>query len=117
MTTTSNDLGMTDVQVACFSIISYVGEAKSCYMEALREARAGRFAEARACVDRGAERFVEGHGAHSALIAQEADTGDVPASLLLMHAETQLMDAESCKIYTLEFIQLYEELAELKGKE
>lgn len=114
MMTSDDDLQMDETQVACFSIISYVGEAKSCYMEALRAARKEEFAEARVLVEKGLAHFAEGHLVHGTLISREAATGDVPTSLLLMHAETQLMDAESCKTYTVEFIELREELARLR---
>lgn len=113
---TSSDGQMSEIQVACFSIISYVGNAKSCYMQALRVAKEGDFAQARKLVDQGVESYAEGHGAHAALITQEAQTGDVPASLLLMHAEAQLMDAESCKVYVTEYIRLYEQLEELSAR-
>lgn len=111
----SNDTDMNDTQVACFSIISFVGEAKSCYMEALREARKGEIEKARELVEKGSAHFNEGHNAHAVLIQREAATGDVPSSLLLMHAEAQLMDAESCKTYALEFIRLYEEIHALRA--
>lgn len=114
MMTMSSDVQMDETQIACFSIISYVGEAKSCYMEALRAARKGEFDQARTLVEQGSAHFAEGHQAHGTLITREAATGDVPTSLLLMHAEAQLMDAESCKTYTVEFIELHEELAVLR---
>lgn len=116
MRTMSSDGQMTDIQIACFSIISYVGDAKSCYMQALRAAKGGEYSKARELVDQGLRSYAEGHNAHAALITQEAQTGDVPSSLLLMHAEAQLMDAESCKVYVTEYINLYERVAELSGR-
>lgn len=106
----SSENGMDEIQLACFAIISRVGEAKSCYMEALRAARAGDFSHVDELVERGSALFVEGHNAHMSLIQREAAEDGVPASLLLMHAEAQLMDGESCKTYVKEFIEIYREL-------
>lgn len=111
----SNDTTMDEVQLACFDIIAHVGEAKSCYMEALRAARAGEFDRVDELIQKGSELFVEGHNTHMALIQREAETGDVPSSLMLMHAESQLMDGESCKTYVKEFIEVYRELGELRS--
>lgn len=105
---------MNDVQLACFDIIAHVGEAKSCYMEALRAARAGEFDCVGELMERGSELFVEGHNTHMALIQRDAESGDVPSSLMLMHAEAQLMDGESCKTYVKEFIEVYRELHALR---
>lgn len=111
--TMTNDAEMNEIQLACFSIISFVGDAKSCYMQAVREAKKGNLEAAHDLVTQGAKHFVEGHNAHMALVSREADTGDVPMSLILIHAEDQLMDAESCKTYALEFIALHEKLEEV----
>lgn len=115
MRTMTNDVDMDTVQLACFSIIAHVGEAKSRYMEALRAARAGDFSSVDELIQKGTECFVEGHNAHMELISQEAAEGDVPASLLLMHAEAQLMDGESCKTYVKELIEVYREIWALKA--
>lgn len=111
----TSEMEMNETQIACFSIISYVGEAKSCYMQAVREAKKGDLERARELVKQGSEHFVEGHNAHMSLIQREAETGDVPTSLILIHAEDQLMDAESCKTYALELISLHEEVNELRA--
>ncbi|MGM9613531.1 MAG: PTS lactose/cellobiose transporter subunit IIA [Butyricicoccus sp.] len=101
-----------DMESICFEIITCVGSAKSCFVESIGLAKEGKFEEARAKIAEGDSYFVEGHHAHADLIAKEADGQTVPLSMILMHAEDQLMSAETARIYALEFIELYERLSE-----
>ena len=50
----------------------------------------------------------EGHKSHTQLIQQEAAGEDVKLSLLLLHAEDQMMSAETIKIMVEEMIELYQ---------
>lgn len=54
--------------------------------------------------------FQEGHRSHASLIAKEAKGEVVEFSLLLVHAEDQLMSAEAFKILSEEFISVYERI-------
>ncbi|MGN1013743.1 MAG: PTS lactose/cellobiose transporter subunit IIA [Butyricicoccus sp.] len=99
-----------DMETICFQIITNVGSAKSCFIEAIGLAKEGKFDEAREHIADGDQFFLEGHHAHADLIAQEAGGDPVQMSLILTHAEDQLMSAETARIYALEFIELYEKL-------
>ena len=55
--------------------------------------------------------FAAGHDAHTGLLTQEAEGGAGSAvSLLILHAEDQLMSAEGFKTIALEFIDVYKRL-------
>ena len=101
---------MEGLELICFQIISTVGTARSLYIEAIQEAKAGNIEKARELVKEGEAVFVEGHKAHAGLIQQEASGEKVEVQLLLMHAEDQLMSAEAFKIIANEFIDLYEKV-------
>lgn len=101
---------MEGLELICFQIISTVGTARSLYIEAIQEAKAGNIEKARELVEEGEKVFVEGHKAHAGLIQQEASGEKVEVQLLLMHAEDQLMSAEAFKIIANEFIDLYEKI-------
>lgn len=101
---------MEDMELLCFKIISAVGEAKSDYIMAIELAKQGKYEEAQAQIEHGEECFVEGHRQHADLIAQEAGGDSVAVSLLLMHAEDQLMAAETTKLLALEIISLYQKV-------
>lgn len=125
----------TDIETICFQIISFVGAAKSAYIEAMHQAKAGNYEQAEALIAQGDEAFAEGHKVHLELLQSEAqsvvghtednvgaDAGagaDIQAGagvgagtpLLLVHAEDQLASAETVKVMALEIISLYKRLS------
>ncbi len=101
---------MEEMEMILFELISTVGTAKSCFMEALSEAKEGNFEKAKELIKDGDKVFVEGHHKHLSLIQQEASGKGVTFSLLLLHAEDQLMSAENVKILCEEVIELYRKI-------
>ena len=97
---------MEGIELVCFKMISALGAAKSSFMEAVQEARLGHFEEARRCIEEGDKYHAEGHEAHFGLLQQETSGEPVQLSLLLVHAEDQLMNAEFLKITAEEIIAL-----------
>ena len=51
--------------------------------------------------------YTRGHQVHASLIQQEASGEKVEVVLLLMHAEDQLMAAETTKLLATKLINLY----------
>lgn len=98
---------MEDMELLCFKIISSVGEAKSDYISAIEAAKKGDFKKAEELIAHGEQVFINGHTAHAGLIAKEAGGEKTEVCLLLMHAEDQLMSAETIKILANEIIDLY----------
>lgn len=101
---------MEGLELVSFQIISTVGMARSMYIEAIQSAKAGNFEEAQAKIEEGQSYFLQGHHAHFELVQQEADElkPNVNVSLLLMHAEDQLMSAETFGILAQEFVDIYQ---------
>lgn len=104
------------LEMICFKIISNVGSARSSYIEAIQKAKKGDFDGARACIEEGQKQFLVGHEAHFELIQKEAQGEAVGGSLILVHAEDQLMSAEGFKIIAEEMIAGYERITELEKK-
>ena len=98
---------MEDMELICFKIISAVGEAKSDYISALEAAKKGEFEKAEELIKHGDSCYLNGHKQHGELIAQEASGQKTEICLLLMHAEDQLMAAETIKLLVVELIALY----------
>lgn len=98
---------MEGLELICFEIISSVGMARSLFIEAIQEAKEGNFEEAEKKIEEGNESFTQGHHAHAKLIQQEASGEACGMTLLLTHAEDQLMSAEAFKILSQEFVDLY----------
>lgn len=101
---------MEGLELICFEIISSVGMARSLFIEAIQEAKEGNFEEAAKKIEEGNESFTQGHHAHAKLIQQEASGEPTAMTLLLTHAEDQLMSAEAFKILSQEFVDLYKEI-------
>lgn len=108
---------MEGLELTAFEIISAVGTARSSYIEAIQKAKAGDFDGAKQMITEGDDMFVQGHHAHAKLLQVEAENGQGSAvSLIILHAEDQLMSAEGFKTIALEFIDLYQRLEKLEKK-
>ncbi|MGL5172512.1 MAG: PTS lactose/cellobiose transporter subunit IIA [Olsenella sp.] len=108
---TASDDDMSPMEEACFQIIASVGMAKSNYIKAIQVAKDGKLDEARKLVEEGNEAYLQGHEVHMGLLQEDAATiGSIHVSLLLVHSEDQLIQAETFRVIALDFIDLYERL-------
>ena len=105
---------MENMELICFQIISNVGMAKSAYVEAIQLAEKGDFDTAGTRMKEGKEFFVKGHEEHAGLIQKEAAGEKTNVSLLLMHAEDQLMSAETIELMANTAIRNLARIAELE---
>ena len=101
---------MDELELVAFQIISNVGMAKSLAMEAIREARNNNYDEAEKKIEEAKGFLLEGHHAHSGLIHKEANGERLEFSLIIMHAEDQLMSAETIKDIAIELIEMNKEI-------
>lgn len=101
---------MEQMELYCFQIISAVGEAKSLFIEAMQNARSGNRENAEGCIKDGNDKLIMGHKIHASLIQKEAKGEQLDICLLLIHAEDQLMNAETCKLQAEEFLYVYERM-------
>lgn len=101
---------MDGIELIAFKIISTVGTARSLYIEAIQAAKHNDFKKAEDLIKEGEAVFVEGHHAHAELVQKEAAGEATTLSLLLVHAEDQLMSAEGFKIVAEEFIDVYKRI-------
>jgi PTS system cellobiose-specific IIA component len=99
-----------------FEIISNVGTAKSCFIEAIQEAKKGNIKLARERIEEGNVSFVAGHKVHHRMLEKEMGGSPVPISLIVLHAEDQIMAADSFKTIANSFIDLYEQMRQLQTK-
>ncbi|MCE4052203.1 PTS lactose/cellobiose transporter subunit IIA [Bacillus sp. Au-Bac7] len=104
---------MQGTELVSFQIISSVGTARSMYIEAIQEAKTGNFEKAAQLIEEGENLFIQGHHAHKELVTKEANGESVEFTLLLMHAEDQMMSTESFKIVAEEFISVHQKLEKL----
>ena len=104
---TEEQLQETITEIA-FEIIANVGTARGMYIEAIQEAKAGNFDQAAQLLKDGKEAFVEGHHGHADLLEWQGQGLTWKTNIYLMHAEDQLMSAETLKIVCDELIDMLE---------
>lgn len=97
---------MEGLELICFKIIAGVGAARSCFIEAMQTARKGDYEKAEQLIKDGEKEFINAHQAHGELIMNEANGVKTEVTLLLLHAEDQIMSAETIKIIALEMIDM-----------
>lgn len=107
---------MEGLELIAFQIISSVGTARSCYIEAIQAAKKGDYEEAAKMIEEGDAAFIEGHDAHAGLLQKEASGEGNTVNLLILHAEDQLMSEEAFKTIALEFIDAYKRIEALEKK-
>lgn len=93
-----------------FEIIANVGTARGMYVEAVQEAKKGNFDRARELVAEGKEIFAQGHHAHADVLTMSGAGVKLPMNIFLMHAEDQLMAADSFETIAAELIEVHEKL-------
>ncbi len=105
-----------EMETSCFGIITYVGTARSCFINAIQCAKKGDFQEADALISQGDEAYTQGHHIHADLLTLDANGKLEHGGLILMHAEDQLMSAEGFKIIAEELIASYEQIDALEKR-
>lgn len=103
-------------------MISAAGTARSKYIEAIKAAKAQDLEKAEALVKEGGDCFSMAHDIHAEFLsAASADltarTGAAGVNLILVHAEDQMMCAETFRLVTEEFIDVYKNMQNQKGME
>jgi len=101
---------MEGLELMSFQIISNVGNSKSLAMEAISEVREGNYELARKKLSECGSFMTEAHHVHMQLIQKEANGDKIDFSLILMHAEDQMMSAETIIALARELVEMYIEL-------
>lgn len=100
-----------EMQMKAFEMIAIVGSAKSYFIESMEMAKEKRFDEAKKSIEEGRGLKNQAHQVHFDLIQLEAQGVDLPFSLILMHAEDQLLTSEVFQTMAEELLLLREELS------
>ncbi len=105
---------MENMELTCFQIISNAGMAKSSFIAAIRSAQNGNYEEAEKQMKEGSDSLINGHAVHAGLIQNEAAGTPTQLSLLLIHAEDQMMSAELTELMAQTLIAQQKQIQELK---
>ena len=102
---------MFDLEETVMGLIINAGMSRSLCFEALRQARAGQFAEADDLLRQAAEAANAAHGVQTRLIEADEGEGKIPVTLILVHAQDHLMTAMLAQELVTELIELHRKLA------
>ena len=97
-----------ETQMMAFQLIGFAGDAFSHFFQAIDAAKKADYEEA--------ERLIQAHDAQTDLLSAEADGKDLAYSILMVHAQDHLTMALMYERLASEFISVYKEMNELKGK-
>lgn len=106
----TQDSEMNRSQEVAFEIITNAGSAKSLYIEIVNQCQNKNFDKIDEMMKEAETCLVEAHHAHFDLVQQEIHGNPVEFSLILVHAEDQLMNAETMKFMAEKFVQLYRDV-------
>lgn len=104
---------MSDEKVTkVLEMISAAGTARAKYIEAIGQAKKKDFDKVDELIREGGECFSIAHKVHADFLASSsaslaASGSDADVSLILIHAEDQMMCAETFRLVAEEFIDLY----------
>lgn len=105
---------MNDLDSICFQIIGTIGEVTNYYYESIDFSKQGNFIKAQESLNLGSAEYVNAHRIHASLIQRMASGEKIETSLLLIHAEDQLMNTEMLRTLVEQVLCLYKEIKEIK---
>ena len=99
-----------------FELISHTGEARANIFNSLEEARKKNINKSEEFMKIANEQMVEAHNMQTELIQEDIKSGGIDVSLLMVHAQDQLMTALSEQYLVKKMIEMYETIHKLEAK-
>ncbi|QCK49670.1 PTS lactose/cellobiose transporter subunit IIA [Streptococcus pyogenes] len=90
-----------------FEIVAYAGDARSKFLEALKEAQEGDYAKAEELIAAGSDCLNDAHNAQTSLLQKEVAGEDLAYSVTLMHGQDHLMTTILLQDLMKHMIELY----------
>ncbi|MDO4467846.1 MAG: PTS lactose/cellobiose transporter subunit IIA [Bacillota bacterium] len=90
-------------------VITFSGLAKSNYLQALKAYRTKNLEAYNNFLIQGDQSFTQAHHAHLSVLQEEMNSGESQITMLMAHAEDQLMAAETIKTLIIEIVEILEE--------
>ena len=91
-------------------LVVNAGNGRSCAIQAIREARAGRFAQAQELLDECNESLLACHKTQTDLVQAELKGEEVKLNLLMVHAQDHIMNAMTVRDIATEIIAMIKEM-------
>ena len=95
-------------------LIINAGNAKSFAVEAIKAAKEGNFDDAHQKSDEAQQALVDAHNTQTGMLTKEAQGEHAQVTLLMVHSQDHLMTAITFVDLATNFVDVYEQLDELK---
>ncbi|WP_159084712.1 PTS lactose/cellobiose transporter subunit IIA [Dongshaea marina] len=102
-----------DLEETVMGLIVNAGIARSLAFEALQAAKQQKWQQAEQKMGEADTAFREAHRVQTQLIEQDEGTGQIPMTLILVHAQDHLMTGMLLKEMVTEMIELHQKIAQL----
>jgi PTS system cellobiose-specific IIA component len=99
-----------DLEETVMELIINSGESRSCAMQALYAAKAGKWDEVDGLLDESTAASKRAHKVQTALIGLDEGTGKVPVNLILVHAQDHIMTSMLARELIEELIEVHKKL-------
>ena len=99
-----------DLEEVVMGLIINAGNARSLAYTALKQAKQGDFAAAKATMEQSRQALSDAHRVQTQLIESDEGEGKMKVSLVLVHAQDHLMTSMLARELVVELIALYEKL-------
>lgn len=99
-----------NISEIAMKVIAYSGISKSSYLMALRAFRKNDVNEYSNLLEKGDRNYSLAHNEHLSVLQNEMELKEPQITMLLSHAEDQLMAAETIKILVEEIVELLKDI-------
>lgn len=96
-----------ELEATVMELIINAGESKSCAMEALMAAKAGKWEDVDEFLANSLAASKRAHKVQTALIGMDEGEGKVPVNLIMVHAQDHIMTAMLAKDMIEEMIEIH----------
>lgn len=98
-----------DLAMIGFEMVAYSGDARSFYIEALREAKKGNWDKTEELMDKAKNSLLKAHDIQTQLLAREADDENLDLGFILIHGQDHLMSSMLLKDMMEFLLDIYRE--------
>lgn len=106
----ADDVKENDLEEVVMGLIINSGQARSLAYSALRQAKLGDFAGAKATMEQSRAALSDAHRVQTQLIESDEGEGKMKVSLVLVHAQDHLMTSMLARELVAELIELHEKV-------
>ncbi len=103
-----------DLESTVMGLICNAGEARSCAMEATKNAREGQYEQARILLQQADDAIKRAHIVQTELIGADEGEGKIPVTLVLVHAQDHLMTTMQAIEQAQETVLLYQRISAIE---